>query len=226
MERFRRGATLMPGLSDEEIGRLQRRISAPIPEPIRELLRYAAGFQLPSVGSVQFTGAGTVDLPGALPASLALLADGSGNFWVVDIDPANGAWGPVFFVCHDPPVLAMQAPELGAFLFQILAPAESTPGNALAYVQDECVARIWKHDPWLTPAREAGASHDPALFRFAQQVPDTFRIADLRSREVGSGFSWGSAGADAEVRRAGNDLIFAAEQRRPGFLRKILSRSR
>src|SRR5207248_8144512 len=83
LERFRRGATLMPGLSDEEIGRLQRRISAPIPEPIRELLRYAAGFQLPSVGSVQFTGAGTVDLPGALPESLALLADGSGNSWVV-----------------------------------------------------------------------------------------------------------------------------------------------
>src|SRR6267378_3758005 len=144
LERFSQRVTLLPGLSEEEIAQFQKGKPGRLPDHIRALLSYSAGFLLPSVGNVHFTGTGGFEFSNAFPGSLALLADGSGNFWVVDINPSNGEWGTIFFVSHDPPVLVVQAPELGEFLLQILEPSESNPKNALNYVRKEAVPRIWK----------------------------------------------------------------------------------
>jgi len=37
----------------------------------------------------------------------------------------TGAWGAILFVCHDPPVIAIQSPDLSSFLSQVLALGES-----------------------------------------------------------------------------------------------------
>jgi cell wall assembly regulator SMI1 len=226
LEKFSQRVTLKPGVSREEIAEFQKRLPGPLPDDIRELLVYSAGFDLASVGSVNFTRATDSQFTKALPFAVTLLGDGSGNFWVVDVNGKNGAWGAVFFVSHDPPVLVVQAQELRTFLSQILDPSHSDPKNGLNHVRKVSAMRIWKDDPWLISVRDARNVQDPVVSNFAEQLPENFRLADLRPKEVGSGFSWGLAGPNAEVRRDRADLLFGVEQKAPSFLKRVLTRTR
>jgi hypothetical protein len=119
------------------------------------------------------------------------------------------------YVCHDPPVIAVQAAGLVGFLLQLLQPGRSEPPDALRFVRDQAVAHIWKRDPWLMSAHDAKLSTDTVIRGFADQLSDEFCVADLRPREVGSGFSWGRAGANTQLKRAGSDLIFGIERKSP-----------
>ncbi len=230
LDRFSQRATVKPGLSEEEIAQFRRRFPGPLPEDIKELLRFSAGFdfqlQLPHVpvGSIRFTGTAQFGFPGnAFSHSIDLLNDGCGNYWVADIDSAKGEWGAVFFICHDPPVIAVQAADIGQFLLQVLNPTGSNPRDALSYVRKEAVTRIWRDDPWLVSVREARVSQDSTVSNFAGQLPDGFRLADLRSKEVGSGYSWDLLGPDAEVRRAGTELLFGVELKVPNLFERLLT---
>lgn len=233
LKTFSHGLALGHGLSEEEVEEFQKQLPGPLPSEVAELLNYAAGFDVPSAqlpkssragdpARVLFTGVGNVGLP-ILPCPVALLGDGSGNFWVVDVSPV-GAWGAVLFVCHDPPVIAVQASTLAGFLDQVLNPSESDSDSTLDYVRNAATTRIWKDDPWLVPVRDARLAPDALVSKFAEQLPENFFIADLRLKEIGSGFSWGKAGADAGLRRDGAELLFGVEQKRPGFLSRIFSR--
>lgn len=219
--------TLLPGLSQQELAQFRKQLGGFIPADIEELLLYSAGFDYSpgfdheSVGSVRFTGHYGFEFVEAFPRSITLLPDGCGNFWVVDINPESGAWGAVFYACHDPAVIGVQAPELATFLSQILEPAESNPKNALNYVRKEAAYRIWREDPWLMPMNDSRILQDPLTSNFARQLPENMRIADLRSKEIGSGFSWGRARPNADVRRCGANLVFAVEQKGLGFFERI-----
>jgi SMI1 / KNR4 family (SUKH-1) len=226
LKKFSQRVTLSPGLSREGIAEFQKRLPGPLPNDIRELLGYSAGFHLASVGSVHFAEATDSQFTKALPFAITLLADGSGNFWEVDVISKSGAWGAVFFVSHDPPVIVVQAPDLETFLWQVLDPNQSNPKNALNHVRKVGAARIWKDDPWLILVRDARTVQDPAVSNFAEQLPENFRLADLRSKEIGSGFSWGLAGPNTEVRRDGAELLFGVEERAPSFLKRALTRKR
>ena len=96
--------------------------------------------------------------------------------------------------------------------------------NTLDYVRNAATTRIWRDDPWLVSVQDARLAHDGAVSKFAEQLPDNYRVADLRSRKVGSGFSWGKAGPRADIRRNGAELVFGVEQKAPGFFSRILSR--
>ena len=233
LEKFSRTVTLRPGLSDEEVAQFQTQLPGALPDEIRELLLYSAGFDVASgqllkssrVGDtarVLFTGSGDVGLS-ILPCPVALLGDGSGNFWVVDVNP-SGAWGAILFVCHDPPLIAIQAADLASFLGQVLDPGDSK--DTLDYVRNAATTRIWKDDPWLVSVRDARLVQDAAVSKFASQLPENFAVADLRSKEVGRGFSWGKAGPSADIRRNGTELLFGVEQKTPSFLKRILTRTR
>jgi hypothetical protein len=50
-----------------------------------------------------------------------------------------------------------------------------------------------------------------------------FQIIDMRTPEIGFGFSWGRYGAKAVVRRHGNIPIFAY-QKRVGILERLFKR--
>ena len=164
LEKFSPRVTLNPGLSEEEIARFQAQLPGALPLKIRELLVYSSGFEVASeqllksrrVGDttrVLFTGSGGVGLS-ILPCPVALLGDGCGNFWVVDVNP-SGAWGVILFVCHDPPVIALQAGDLADFLGQVLRPAGSDPEDPLDYLRNEATTRIWKDDRWPMPPSTA-----------------------------------------------------------------------
>lgn len=220
---------LMPGLSEAELAQFQKTLPRPMPESVREALLYAAGFDAKPIGSLRgkalqlrLAGHDSFEFDQAFPKAIDLLPDGSGNFWVIDIDRETGDWGPVFYARHDPAVIVVQAPDLPTFLSQLLRPAGS---GTLESVVGEAVTRIWNDDPLLMSEADARASTDTTLSSFAKTLPSNFMIADLRSRTIGSGFSWGKAGPSAEVRRCPGALIFAVEQKKTRFLSRLFSRT-
>jgi cell wall assembly regulator SMI1 len=223
LQTFSNQVALMPGLSKEEIDRFEGRLYS-LPDEVRELLSYSEGFRLPSMGSLRFTGVAGFELVAAFPASVALLADGCGNVWVVDINVGDGSWGAIFFVCHDPPVLVLQAPNLEDFLLRIFQNNGSSAEKTVKRVLEEHLNQIWRRDPWLVSVDIARSSNDILLRSFAERLPNNFSIVDLRSRQVGSGFSWGASGPDTGIRRAGAELLFAVERKPRRFLNRIFSR--
>jgi hypothetical protein len=225
LEGASRDATLLPPLSEAALAEFQRRLVAPLPADIADLLRYASGFRRAGQGEVSFTGVSGAGFAEALPVAVTLLSDDAGNFWAVDVNRESGAWGAVFFASHDPPVLVIQAPDLATFLLQVLQPEETVLKLALEHIRTVAAMRIWKEDPWVVPMDEARRAQDQAVAKFAAQLRDNFRVADLRAKEIGSGFSWGRAGPNAEVRRNGAELIFGVEQKAPSFLGRLLGRS-
>jgi hypothetical protein len=220
-------------LSEEEVALFQTQLPGALPPDVRELLVYSAGFDIVSVLKsgrrgrtvpVILAGSRNIELSNVLPCPVTLLGDGCGNFWVVDVD-LTGAWGAILFVCHDPPVIVVQAADLACFLDQVLNPGEGDSKNTLYYVWNAATSLVWKTDPWLVSVRDAQLVPDAALSQFAEQLPQTFCVADLRSKEIGSGFSWGKAGPNTDIRRAGAELLFGVEQKAPSFLKRIFSRA-
>jgi hypothetical protein len=183
---------------------------------VRELVQYAAGFSVDEL-AVRFLGEHPFEFEGVFRCGIPIATDGAGNFWVVDVG-ADGSWRSVFFVAHDPPVVLVQARDLGAFIDQVF----ERPGRELT--RDEAVVRIWKDNPHAMARAEAVMSSDPAVRAFAQQLGDGFVVVDLRAGREGTGFPWGSAGPKTEVRRAGDDLLFAVEQKKRGALARLFPR--
>ncbi len=210
-----RGVTVGPPMSREAIADLEVR-SGEMPREVRDLVEYAAGFSIDGL-AVRFAGDEAFEFESAFPRGLPIAADGVGNFWVVDVG-ADGSWGAVFFVAHDPPVILIQARDLIAFIEQVSAGANA------AELAEPYVTAIWKRNPHVIPHEQAVASTDDVLQEFAQQLGPDFVIADLRDAAHGKGFVWGLAGPNTEVRRAGNQLLFATERKKRGVLGRLFSR--
>ena len=88
---------------------------------------------------------------------------------------------------------------------------------------DDRLFRVWRENPGTIEWSEALAADDD-LRGFAQQLDNRFQIVDLRSPEIGMGFSWGRYGPRTEVRRHGFQRLFAhaPPDRKPGLLRRVL----
>jgi cell wall assembly regulator SMI1 len=219
IQQFSNTLELRPGLSESQIADFQNGMGVALPPEIRDLLRYSVGFDLhtkskrSSEAPVRFTGNPGFAFEETFPKSVPVLPDGVGNYWVVDINANTGKWDCVFFACHDPPVVAIVAPNLLAFLTQLLKSSADTASWGFYDTCKEYVNKIWKDEPWLMPIQEARSSGDPVLSNFATDIADNFYLCDLRKREVGSGFGWGLAGSNTTIKRAGTELIFAIETR-------------
>ena len=90
------GIRLHPGLTDADLRQFQRTLPAPLPSDVADLLRFATGFDVPHGEPVDFTGR-------------------SHRFELVDVAP-DGAWGPVFYACHDPWLVCVAFDTLGEFI--------------------------------------------------------------------------------------------------------------
>lgn len=216
-----------PGLSDDEIAAFEAQLPGPLPQPIRELLSFCAGFGFPPVGFVDLRGEETSGLEEILPRGRVLLGDGFGNQWVIDVDTGSGVWGPVFFVCHDPPVLVLQSVDLAEFLDQVFDLGRPPKRSAIHHVRTEVVRQVWTADPFLNPVEGFRQVADETLATFARQLPDGWMVADLRSLQPAQGFAWGRFGPNTCLRRSESDLIFAAgPPQRRGLLQRLFHRER
>lgn len=216
---------LEPGMSVRQVAELEDSLQLELPEEIRELLLFTSGFEFEPVGYVDFCDTGSFGFEEMFPVGLPLFGDGSGNFWVQDIRRDTGAWAGVFFVCHDPPVTVVQARSLAEFLEQIFDLGRPPHRSQLTEVRASAVHRIWRDDRLLT-VEDVGAVTDASLSAFAGQLEKGWGIADLRSAEVGVGFSWGRNGPETIIRRHQAEPIFAVKTPKRRGVRALLARER
>ncbi|NJL29609.1 MAG: SMI1/KNR4 family protein [Thermoanaerobaculia bacterium] len=217
--------SLLPALSDTEIAGLETRWKRPLPRPIKELLAVYSGFVFAPMGLVRFQGMEDCALPEIFPLSRALAKDDEGNQWIIDIRVDAEDWGPVFFVCHDPPVVVLQANDLSELLEQIFGSARAGQPNLIDIVSQKLALEVWKTGSVGIPIQDAKIFADEELRFFANELPDDWAIIDLRARRVGSGFAWGRGGPTTPLARMGSELIFAVgPSRKPTFFRRLLTR--
>lgn len=182
--------TPFPPCTEEEIELFASELSRPLPDDIRELLRFSRGFEGGPVDRIDFLGENTHGGQ-MLLYPLEIYPDGLGNAWMLDIDPAGMAWGPVYYWCHDPPVLIYQCADLTEFLLAIGQRAESPEDNPIDDVASGAAWNVWRNNPGLIPQAEAVVSSDEALRSFAERLGPGWWIFDFRNPKRGEGFSWG-----------------------------------
>ena len=200
-----------PPITPADLVGLAARCGTPPPD-IQEFAEYSAGFSVDGF-AMSICADQPFEFEQIFACAVAIATDGRGNFWVVDVS-ANGAWGAIFFIAHDPPVAFVQARDLESFVAQI------ADGRVIS-IKDNAVALIASENPYVLSRADALASADSVLRAFAELLSDSFVIADMRDLELGKGFVWGAAGPNTEVRRAGEELLFAIERRKRGMLERL-----
>lgn len=216
---------LAPPLPPDEIDRVADDAGAPLPAELRTLLGRTAGIAGGPLESIDFTGRSlSFGAPDTFPWGLPIAGDGFGNFWVVDLTPDAAETAPVFFACHDPPVILYQSGCIGDFLdeaFRMLVPPHA---SAVDDVHEDRLFNVWRENPG-TLDHAAALAGDEGLHAFATELDDRFTFVDLRSPPIGMGFSWGRYGPRTDVRRHGRERLFAyaRPEKRPGLLRRLLA---
>lgn len=205
-------AELLEPMTDAEITRVEEGVGAPVPADIRELMRFAGGAEIDG-DELSWNGrAFGQDVPGAFASWLPLMDDGAGNSWNVDIDPTTGAWGAVYYACHDPAVLLLQARSLAEFLVQIADDCcQAGREGPVHEVADRMVRRVGTSGGALRPAPELRTSADPVLRR-AAQAPGDAEVCDLRGARRGDGFRWDRFGARTLVSRPGPEAVWVLQR--------------
>src|SRR5262245_4450235 len=96
---------LQPPLSAAQVEAFAATLPCPLPADVRALLAFCQGFDGP-LDVVDFTGEQcSFEQKEIFPHGVPIAADGFGNFWVVDLQPSSRHWGPIYFACHDAPVV-------------------------------------------------------------------------------------------------------------------------
>lgn len=217
---------LKQGVSDEQIDNLAKRLpTGHIPNDIRELLKFASGFEFSGIDEVTFDGVGQFGFENVFPYSVQLAGDGFGNFWILDVDN-NGNWGHVYYVCHDPAVVVKHSEDLAEFTKHIDEFGKQGSQSHLDTIHEKTVMDIWSNNNGFIDVEQARNSSDTTLKQFATQLPDNFVVADLRNRPNGTGFAWGKFGPNIDnAVRHKTDLLWGFErQKKKGLLSKLFGK--
>jgi hypothetical protein len=182
---------LAPGLSPADIEGLADEVGAPLSRELRTLLQRTAAIESGPLDAIDFTGR-SLSFGGEemFPLGLPIAGDGFGNFWVLDLPPDEVETAPVFFACHDPPVILYQSPNIGDFLheaFQMLVPPHV---SAVDDVHEDRPFNVWRENPG-TLDHAAALAGDEDLRAFATELDDRFTFVDLRSSPRWHGFLLG-----------------------------------
>ena len=198
-----------------------------LPQELRALLGHTAGIDGSALETIDFTGRSfSVATDELFPSGLPVANDGYGNHWLLDLRPSEPDAAPVFYLCHDAPVVLYQSPNLAHFLHETFRMSMPPHESFVDDVHEDRRFQVWRENPGeLDHAVALGA--DDELREFAESLEDTFRFADLRRPEIGMGFSWGRYGPRTELRRHGWSRLFAyaPPEKRPGLLGRIFGRS-
>jgi len=212
-------------LTSEQVDSLQEEVGQPLPEELRTLLAFCSGID-GCLDGIDFTGRSMAfEQKEVFPNGLPIARDGFGNFWVLDLTPQTAKVAPVFFACHDAPVILYQSADVASFLSEIFRMSTPPHKSLVDDVHEDRLFHVWRRNPGVIDQATAAGSSDASLRSFASGLPEHSQIVDLRSVDPGMGFSWGRYGARTEVRRHGYERIFAyAEPPRRGFFAKFFGR--
>jgi hypothetical protein len=185
-------------------------LATALPDELVQLLRRCGGLD-GVLEQVDFSG-GAIDgfeFEEIFPHGLSIAHDGYGNFWVLDLTPGTVETAPVYFACHDAPVVLYQSPNLAHFVHELVRMNIPPHESALDDVHDDRLFDVWRKNPGTITRAAALASTDHELQAFANTLDENFTLVDLRDPKVGMGFSWGRHGPQTIVRRHGSLAIFA-----------------
>ena len=210
-ERFK----LMPPLTEPELSAFEAALPCPLPEETRELLRFARGFEgvLDGIDFMDPVGFGLEDV---FPHARALAGDGCGNFWVADLTSESKSFGPIFYACHDAPVIVYQTDSLLHFIQEAVRGGNEPWKSEIDDVHEGFADRIWGENPCVLSFAQCVASGDAELKAFAGSLDESWEFVDLRNAKLGDGYSWGRYGAKTLNRRHGNKRIFACQKKSLG----------
>jgi hypothetical protein len=138
----------------------------------------------------------------------------------------TGRRAPVYFCCHDAPVMLVQAASIPQFVSEVFRMYVPPHKSLVNDVHEDSVFDVWRKNPGVLAHAQALASADPDIRAFAAGLDAGFEVIDLREAPIGMGFSWGRYGPKTEVIRFGSQPIFA--YRRPaktGVLTRLFGHS-
>lgn len=216
---------LLPPLTALEIDQFVATLPCPLPDGIRELLGFCSGIE-GLIEQIDFTGKARIfEATDLLPYGVPIAHDGYGNFWVVDLVPGASCFGPIFFCCHDAPILLYQSPDLSHFLSEVIKMHLPERGSLVDAVHEDQPFDVWRKNPGVRSFDEARTSGDPVISQFAGELDANWQLVDLRDVPIGMGFSWGRYGPKTEIRRYGYERVFAYRKpERTGFLARLFGR--
>ena len=217
---------LLPGLSNEELDEMARTLPVVPAGDIRELLQFCSGID-GTLEEIDFSGRTMRDGFEAefIPYGLPIAHDGFGNYWVVDLQPGAADWGPIYFCCHDAPVMLLQSAAVEQFVSEVFKMYMPPHKSLVDDVHEDRLFDVWRRNPGVISQVNATASGGREIQTFAASLGADFEIIDLRNAPIGMGFSWGRYGSQTEVKRFGALAIFA--YRRPekkGLLSRLRGR--
>jgi SMI1 / KNR4 family (SUKH-1) len=197
-----------PGIPAEAIDALSTKPGFRLPGELLELLPNCSGVD-GLLETIDFTGqTASFEFAVAFPRCIPIAHDGFGNYWVLDASPEGAAVAPVFFVCHDAPVVLYQSPSLADFLAEVVNMYRPPHKSLVNDVHEDRLFHVWRRNPGTMAVSDA-AKGDKVLQDFAKTLDERFTVVDLRSPKVGMGFSWGRHGPQTEVRRHKDHRVFA-----------------
>lgn len=159
------------------------------------------GFKL-HLWAIEFEG-GEADWDWREKADL-LQPTGDGGAYLVDVDPKTGERGCVFLLNHDPNVCLYLAESVEAFVELILD--DHRTNHNLDKRIEEHIDRAYGGFDQLSTAGTLLQKADPELKEFAATLPPEARVADLRKKEFGSGYSLQHR--DFDWKRHGQSLLW------------------
>jgi hypothetical protein len=216
---------LLPPATDAQIRALEASLPGPLPVELRAALAVSTGLANGPLESFSLLDLEGFGLEEVFPHAYSIAHDGYGNYWVLDVLPDAVDWGPVFFACHDPPVIAYQSPSIDAFLQDLVALPPDDPRSPVDRVHDHVVHDVWRGDG-LIAQPDAASSSDLTLRDFAASLDPNALIADLRHPQLGGGFAWGKFGPRTVIQRHGTDRLWAIARpaSKPGLIARLFGR--
>ncbi len=213
---------LLPPMSEPELTAFASTIPCPLPPEIEELLRFASGFSGTWLQDIKFA---SEERGSPLPDDIfrnavPLAYDGAGNCWIVDLTSESRSWGPIFYACHDAPVIVYQTDSLLHFVEEVLKEGKKPRKSEIGEVRGPLSDQIWKDNPGVLSFSHCAASPDEDLRAFATSLDEAWQFIDLRNPVLGDGFSWGRYGPRTPIRRFGEKRVFAYQKRAWG--RRVL----
>lgn len=216
--------SLLPPLTESEVEQFESTLPCPLPHDVADLLKFCRGFDGVLADQVDFTGESMMfEHEVIFPHGLPIAADGYGNFWVVDLTPDSDAFAPIYFACHDAPVILYQSATLEEFLRELFRMYCPPHHSLIDDVHEDRIKSVWTSNPGVLEFEDYANSSDQCLREFAKELDASFQVVDLRCAVPGDGFSWGRYGPNTVIKRFGNLPIFAY-QKKKGFLGRLLGK--
>jgi hypothetical protein len=111
---------LLPSLEPVLISELESKVGVALPVEWRELLGFCSGVE-GCLNQVDFAGREIAfEFEELFPHGLPIASDGFGNFWVLDCSARDKNEAPVYFTCHDAPIILYQSPNLAQFVHELI----------------------------------------------------------------------------------------------------------